>query len=116
MRTGAVTIAGMVMLSLAACEPTTGSNTGEGGTVVAAGDTEMRVAPGETVHGLAGGPMTMLRVTRADKKTTTQQDEASARAAYAGYCSDKGGVGAGGEGYFSQFGGVAAWKFGACGA
>lgn len=105
----------LALLALAACEPTTSGGT-SGGTVIDAGTTEMRVTQGETATGLAGGPMRMLHVTRADRKTTTQKDEASARAAYAAYCADKGGVGVGGEGYFSQFGGRPAWKFGNCGA
>lgn len=87
-----------------------------GGTVLEAGDLKMRVTEGETVTGLAGGPMVMLHVTRADGKATTAADEGAARATYAAYCADRGGAGAGGEGYFSQFGGTPAWKFGACGA
>ena len=104
------------LLALAACEPTTSGGGISGGTVIEAGDTKMRVTQGETVDGIAGGPLTMLLVTRADQKATTQQDEASARAAYAAYCADKGGVGVGGEGYFTQFGTAPGWKFGNCGA
>lgn len=108
-------ISGAALLALAACEPTSGTTADEG-TLVEAGETRMRVAQGETVTNIAGGPLVMLRVTRADGKTTTTADEASARAAYTAHCADKGGVGVGGEGYFSQFGGAPAWKFGNCGA
>lgn len=105
----------LAALALAACETTT--TTGKtGGTVLEAGDTKMRVTAGETATGLSGGPMQILHVTRADGKATKPADEASARATYAAYCAERGGVGAGGEGYFSQFGGAPAWKFGACGA
>lgn len=104
----------LAALALAACEAAPTGKTG--GTVLAAGDTKMRVTPGETATGLSGGPMQMLHVSRADGKTTKPADEAAARAAYAAYCAERGGVGAGGEGYFSQFGGSPAWKFGACGA
>lgn len=114
MRTAAGAYVLFAALALAGCEAaTTGKS---GGTVLDAGDTSMRVTTGETVTGLAGGPMNMLHVTRADMKATTAADEASARASYAAYCAERGGLGAGGEGYFSRFGGVAAWKFGACGA
>lgn len=104
----------MAAFVLAACEPMASGATG--GTVVEAADAKMRVNTGETVNGIAGGPLTLLLVTRADNRPTTQKDEAAARAVYAAYCQDKGGVGAGGEGYFSQFGGNPAWKFGECGA
>lgn len=104
----------LAALALGACEPTTGGSTG--GTVISAGDAKMRVNKGETVENIAGGSLTMLLVTRADSKPTTPKDEAAARAVYAAYCQDKGGAGAGGEGYFSQFGGRPAWKFGECGA
>lgn len=106
----------LAALVLAACEPTAGGSGSTGGTVIEAGEAKMRVNTGETVDGIAGGPLTLLLVTRADRKPTTQKDEAAARAVYAAYCADKGGVGAGGEGYFSQFGGQSAWKFGHCGA
>ena len=104
----------LALVALAACEPTTTGSTG--GTVLEAGGAKMRVTTGETVNGIAGGPLTLLHVTRADGKPTTQKDEAAARAVYAAYCADKGGIGVGGEGYFSQFGGRPMWKFGACGA
>ncbi|AUH35025.1 hypothetical protein [Paracoccus tegillarcae] len=112
----AYVLAATALLALAACEPGTSGTAKTGGTVLTAGDTEMRVAEGETVSNIAGGPLVMLHVTRADGKTTSGSDEASARAAYTAYCADKGGVGVGGEGYFSQFGDAPAWKFGNCGA
>ncbi|AUH62795.1 hypothetical protein [Paracoccus zhejiangensis] len=108
--------AAFAVIALAGCEPTTTGSGVTGGTVIEAGEAKMRVSTGETVEGIAGGPLTLLLVTRADSKPTTTKDEAAARAVYAAYCQDKGGPGLGGEGYFSQFGGRSAWKFGACGA
>ncbi|TRW97338.1 hypothetical protein FNJ84_07410 [Paracoccus sp. M683] len=116
MRNGHLKAGAVLALSaLAACEPTTGGGP-TGGTVIDAGDAEMRITQGETIQGIAGGPLTLLVITRADGKQTTAKDEASARAAYAAYCGDKGGMGAEGEGYFTQFGGTPSWKFGNCGA
>ena len=113
---GPLALAATALLTLAACEPTAGTSAQNDGTVLKADGTELRVATGERIANIGGGTLTILHVTRADGKSIGPDDGPAARSAYAGYCRDKGGPGVGAEGYFSQFGGSSAWKFGGCGA